>query len=151
MVPGVRHPEHVIQLRSNRPRLKYSCSPREQKSLRQDFTRHRFFGWISTSKISPLRAPISCFFGSGGNNSRKNGNNSGHSGHFSVGDREVTISSVWTAKTGTDQGFACPGGFYLIVSAWQCFGGRSIYGRFRGGAGSEKGIGGRFGPGFVKV
>ena len=114
MVPGVRHPEYVIQLWSNRPRLQYSCSPREQTSLRQDFTRHRFFGWISTSKIRPLRAPIPCFSGPGGNNSRKNGNNSGNLGCFSVGYREVTNSSIWRAKTEMDRVFACPGGFHRL-------------------------------------
>ena len=114
MVPGVRHPEYAIQLRSNFPRLKYSCSHREQTSLRQDFTGHPFFGWISTSKIRSVRAPIPCFSGSEGNNSRKNGNNLGFLGCFSVGDREVTNSSVIIAKTDMDRVFACPGGFHRL-------------------------------------
>ena len=134
MVPGVRHPEYVIQLWSNPP-AEYSCSHREQKSLRQDFTRHRFFGWISPSKIRPLRAPIPCFSGPGGNNSRKNGNNSGCLYSFYVGDREVTISSIWMAKTDKGQGFAFPGGVYLIVRAWQRFGGRRDFTTENGGGG----------------
>jgi len=151
MVPGVRHPEYVIQLWSNCPRLQYSCSPREQPLL-QDFTRHRFFGWISTSKIRPVRAPIPCFSGPGGNNSLKNGNNSGYLEGFSVGDREVTNSNVIAAKTDMDRVFACSREFHRL----QGHGGVLIRGcdfttENGGGQDPEYGIGAQFWPGFVRV
>ena len=74
--------------------------------------------WISTPKIRPLRAPIPGFFGPRGNNSRKNGNNSGYPGHFSVGKREAIISSIWMAKNEWMQGFACPEGLPRFQGPW---------------------------------
>ena len=71
MVPCVRHPEYVIQLRRNFPRLNIRVPIGNKSHSGRISPDTGFFGWINTSKIRLLRAPIPCFSGPGGNNSQK--------------------------------------------------------------------------------
>ena len=62
----------------------------------------------STSKISPVRAPIPCFFGNRGRNSLKSDINSLKYNQFYVGKHETLFGRIWTAKREGKRVFACP-------------------------------------------